>query len=346
MFFLEPLVYVTRNNNIESIHYGSICIVDNKEKIIYNIGDPFQKIYFRSSAKPLQVIPLILSGAADKYNFSLREIAIACASHSGQPKHQEVVNNLLTRLELNVSNLHCGTMYPFNKEEREKLIKNNKMPSAYHSSCSGKHAAMLAYAKYKGYAINNYEKIENPVQQDILDIISIFSGENKNNIFTGIDGCGVPSFLLPIYKIALSYAKLMSCLNDNTSPYHRACKKIYEALTTHPDMVNGDGEFCTELMQHTHGKLIGKIGAEGIYCVGLKKENIGICIKISDGRERAVYPSVMQILKELDVLDKDEFEKLKHWLTPKLYNKLNQDIGNAVPAFNLEESKLFAFIKN
>lgn len=331
---METLAVVTRNQFVESIHNGCICVVDHKGKIIYHKGDGNTKFFFRSSAKPIQIIPFIERGGAEKMNFSLKEIAIGCASHTGESMHVETVNGILTRLGLSKDDLHCGISGPYNEDEKIRLITSKEKPSPLHAGCSGKHAAMLAFSKYLGTDISNYEDISHPVQQEILKVISAFTEQDIDSIPTGIDGCGVPIFMLSVNKMALAYAKLTYYMEDDKSKYHQSSRTVFEAMTKYPEMVAGSKEFCTELMQATKGKLIGKIGAEAVYCLGIKKGNLGVCLKIADGSERAVYPVVMQLLSELGVLEKDEYEALKHWNRPELKNNLQERIGHIIPVFH------------
>jgi L-asparaginase II len=335
---MEPLAVVTRDHYIESIHYGYVCIVNSSGKVIYNLGDNNTKIFFRSSAKPIQVIPFIQSGAAETMGFSKKEIAVACASHSGQKFHQETVEEILKKLALTEDNLHCGTMIPYSEEENKILIAQGKSPSVFHCSCSGKHSAMLALAKFRGYSVENYEKTSHPVQQEILKTVAEFADEEADSIATGIDGCGAPIYMLPIQKIALTYAKLSEYAQDKNSTYHHSCKTVFNAMTSYPEMVAGEYEFCTELMQTTGSKLIGKVGCEAVYCLGIKKDNLGICIKIVDGNERAVYPVVMQILRDIGILENLEFSNLKHWYNVILKNNLNEEIGRIIPVCDLKSS--------
>lgn len=335
---MEPLAVVTRDHYIESIHYGYVCVVNSSGKVLYHLGDCNTKIFFRSSAKPIQVIPLIQSGAADALGFLKQDIAIACASHSGQKIHQETVERILKKLELDAVNLHCGIMLPYNEEENRTLIAQGESPSVFHCSCSGKHSAMLALAKFRGYDLDDYEQISHPVQQEILKTVSEFADSEAESINVGTDGCGAPIYLLPINKIALSYAKLTDYAQNEDSKYHYSCKTVFNAMTEYPQMVAGDYEFCTELIQATNDKLIGKVGCEAVYCLGIKKENLGICIKIADGNERAVYPVVVQILRKLGILENKEFDNLKHWFNIILKNNLNEDIGRIIPICDFKNS--------
>ncbi|MEW9121214.1 MAG: asparaginase [Thermotaleaceae bacterium] len=334
---MEPLAVVTRNDYIESIHYGYICITNGAGKVLYELGNSNVSIFFRSSAKPIQVIPLLLSGAAQAFDFSLQEIALACASHSGQSIHQKTAQEILNRLHLNPNHLHCGIMFPYNPEESKRLIQNNEEPTVLHCSCSGKHAAMLALAAYQQLPIETYESLEHPVQQQILQAIANFAEMNPADIPVGIDGCGVPIYLLPIKKIALSYANLINAAKDINHTCYHAANIVVSAMQTYPEMVSGEGEFCTELMKHTHQKLIGKVGSEAVYCMGIKEQDLGICIKIVDGSERAVYPVVLHLLKQLCILTEDEEKMLQPWLSSPLKNNLNEVIGSIIPVFNIQQ---------
>jgi L-asparaginase II len=332
---MKPLAVVTRNDYIESIHYGYVCVVDSSGRVLYNLGDYNTRIFFRSSAKPVQIIPFIQSGAANAFNFSKKEIAIACSSHSGQKFHQETIREILLKLGLNEANLHCGIMSPYSEEENKRLLAQMQSPSVYHCSCSGKHSAMLALAKFRGHNTNDYEKITNPVQQEILKVIAEFADQKSHSIPIGTDGCGAPIYLLPINKIALSYARLVNHSQNPESPYHQSCKTVFESMTQFPEMVAGNYEFCTELMQVTGDKLIGKVGCEAVYCLGIKEGNLGVCVKIIDGNERAVYPVVIQVLKELEILSSTEFNSLKHWYRQALKNNLGEITGEILPGFSI-----------
>ncbi len=335
---MKALAAVTRNKLVESVHWGVICVVDPQGNIVYKQGDPRTKIFYRSSAKPLQVLPFVHSGGAEAMGFTPKEIALACASHVGSPEHQKTVMDILKRLDLKVADLHCGVMSPYHEEENRRLIAANEEPSPLHVSCSGKHAAMLAYCKYRGWDIATYEKIDHPLQQEILKIIALFTEEKADAILVGTDGCGLPICMLPVEKIALSYARLTQCVHDEQSEYHRASKTIFEAMYRHPDMVEGRGEFDTELMETAGGRLIAKVGAEAVYCMGIRQGNLGVCLKIADGNERAVYPVVMQLLLELGIFGDRELETMRKWYRTELTNNLKEHIGDIVPVFHRREA--------
>lgn len=337
---MEPLAVVTRNGLVESIHYGLISVTDSTGNLLYSIGDPKTPIFFRSSAKPFQVIPLIESGGAEEFHFVLKDIALACSSHSGQDYHRATASSILKRLDMDESFLKCGTMTPYNEKESKRLLEENLEPSLLHCSCSGKHAAMLALSKYRKEPLDSYFKMDHPIQREILKVISTFSDINEGDITTGIDGCGAPIFVLPISKTAQSYGRLMEYAYNPKHQLHKTCKTIVDAMTAHPEYVAGDGEFTTELMKHTNKKLIGKDGCEALFCIGIKG-NIGITIKIADGSERALYPVILETLMQMEVLDEKELELLRPWHKPLLKNNLNEGIGQILPVFDLKRPSSF-----
>ncbi len=331
-----PLAAVTRSDYIESIHFGYICVSDSSGKIHFSLGDYKTQVYFRSSAKPIQAIPLVHTGAAEAFGLSQKEISLVCASHSGQEIHQQTTLDILDKLSLGEGHLHCGIMQPYNEEENKRLKAEGRQPTQLHCSCSGKHAGMLALTKFRGYKLENYADKDHPVQKEILASIAEFTDLDPDSIPLGVDGCGVPIYLLPIDKIALSYARLVDFADQPNHKYYTACKTIVEAMIKYPEMVAGDYEFDTELMQRSRPKLIGKVGCEAVYCLGLLEKKLGICIKVIDGNERAVYPVVIQLLKDFGVLSDDEYKSLQPWHYYAIKNNLKETIGEVVPIFHLQ----------
>ncbi|MDF2502504.1 MAG: L-asparaginase [Anaerosporomusa subterranea] len=329
---MKPLVAVTRNGYIESLHWGLVCAVDADGKVVFAIGDSETKMFFRSSAKPIQAIPMIQAGAASAYDFTAEEIALACASHTGTPSHQKVTASMLAKIGLVEENLHCGIMRPYDAEEDRRLLTERLEPSLLHCSCSGKHAAMLALAKYRGHSVDNYHQSEHPVQQEIIQMVARFANEDQANITVATDGCGAPIYLLPARKIAMSYARLVQWAQNEHHQLHEACRTVVQSMTAHPEMVSGEKEFCAALMRNTGGRIVAKVGAEAVYCLGIRDRQIGICVKIGDGNERAVYPAVLQVLRELGGIKDDEFSRLEEWYHIPVLNNLGQRVGEIRPA--------------
>jgi L-asparaginase II len=333
---MYPLVVLTRTNRVESVHKGYICVTDSQKNIKYSLGDPDTKMYFRSSAKPIQAVALASSGAMEKFNITLKELAIMCSSHSGEDFHRETVSSILNKVGLSEENLSCGTTNPYNQDMINQLIKKGERPSQLYNCCSGKHAGMLALCKYHGFPVKDYTEPDHPVQQLILKTFAELLDCSKDDIITGIDGCGTPTFMITLHQASYLYSLLAQGLSG-TGKYNRAFELIQKAMISFPRLINGDKEFCTDLITHSDGKVIGKVGAEGIYCVAIPEKQLGICIKISDGNERGVYPVTTHILNQLEVLNDQVMEKLRMWAYPPVKNHKGKIVGYTVPVFDINQ---------
>jgi len=332
----EKLVEITRGSVVECEHYGDFVIVNNEGKLIYSEGNPFKEAYFRSSAKPFQAMNVVLSGAYEKYGFSQKELAIMCASHHGEEYHIDTVKSILGKIGLTKDYIQTGDGTPLSMENAMGLARKGVAFDSLYHNCSGKHSGMLASCLVKNYALDDYLDQDHPLQKDILDIISHFSEITKEKIKIGVDGCSAPIHSMPIYNMALSYAKISN--PDNLEEkYQKISNIIFNAMTTYPEMVSGSKGFCSLLMKHSNGKLIGKIGAAGVYCIGVKDKNIGIALKIQDGSMTAIQPVIMKILKEFDILDSKELKKLENFAFPKNINAAQQFVGQVNTTFDIKK---------
>src|SRR5687768_8561494 len=203
------LAKVIRGDTVESVHRGHLIVMDGDGRIVSAVGDPSVVTFFRSASKPFQALPFITTGAADTFGYSEEEIALACASHSGEARHTRIAALMLERIGLSEAHLHCGTHLPFNDKEAERMQRAGEHPTQLHNNCSGKHAAMLALAKHIEADVATYELPENPVQQKILETVAQFAEMPIESIKIGIDGCVVPNFALPLHAMAKSFINLM-----------------------------------------------------------------------------------------------------------------------------------------
>ncbi|KXZ39906.1 asparaginase [Alkalithermobacter thermoalcaliphilus JW-YL-7 = DSM 7308] len=331
----EILVNVTRGEYIESRHYGDIAIVDREGKLLYSVGDFDRFTFFRSAAKPFQVIPFIESGGIEKFNITLEELSVMTSSHNGEKEHVNMVNNILYKLNLTIQDLDCGTCVPMSKKASEDILKSQNNYTALHNACSGKHCAMLGLSILKNINIKDYISTNHPIQQEMLNIISQMCSIKKDDIAIAIDGCGVPVFGMGIDKMALAYARLSKPDGLFSKERCNSIKTIVSAMTKYPFYVAGTNRLDTILMQVTNGKVIAKLGAEAIYCVGIVDKGIGICIKIDDGSFRAIDPVIIEVLKQLNILSNTELSKLQFRHMPELKNHRKEVIGVLKPAFRL-----------
>lgn len=337
-----PLVEVWRGPIIESVHRGHLAAVDGSGETIAELGSPEMVTYFRSSSKAFQAIPVVASGAADAFGFTEKEIALACGSHSGEPMHVETAQAMLDKIGLNESDLKCGAHEPFSLEVTRELIRTGQEPSVLQNNCSGKHAAMLALAKHLGAPTASYYDWGHPVQQAVATVVSQFCDVPIGQMRIGIDGCGVPVFGLPVRSMALGYARLISPGDQLEAMTGNACRRIVQAMIKFPEMIGGSKDrLDTELIKAGRGRLISKIGAEGVYTVGVLPcaewpKGLGLALKIDDGDDRrARPPAVIEALKQLNVLADDDLAALSEYAPIPITNRRGERVGEARAAFNL-----------
>jgi L-asparaginase II len=339
----KPLVEVRRGSITESRHRGHIAVVDGDGLVVAQLGAPETLTYLRSSAKPHQAVPLVASGAADRFGFDAREIAVACASHSGERIHVETVASMLEKIGLDKSALKCGTHEPFSNRETQRLRERGEKPDVLQNNCSGKHTGMLALALHLGASVETYDQPDNPVQLQIGRTVEQFSDVAMEDIAVGIDGCGVPVFGVTVRAMALMYARLVAPPRDWDERMRSTCERIVKAMTTHPEMVGGTTErLDTEMMRATGDALISKVGAEGVYTVGVLPcaewpRGLGLALKIEDGEDRRARPVVViESLRQLGVLTGKAYEAVEAYASFAVKNHRGDEVGQVRASFELE----------
>ncbi|MED4780055.1 asparaginase [Brevibacillus choshinensis] len=338
----ETLVVVKRGNHIESVHTGSIAVVDWRGNLLYGVGDVERMTFTRSSLKPIQAIPLVQSGAADRFLLNDKEIAICCGSHNGEEQHTQVVRSMLFRIGLQEENLQCGAHPPYSQERYLELVRKQIEPGQIHNNCSGKHTGMLALAMHLESDIDSYHQPEHPVQRKVLEALLELAEIKEDQVLTGIDGCGVPNFAIPLTKLAQVFAKLAHPGDIQPPSLKQSIQRITQAMMQYPEMVSGSQEFCTEVMKITKGRVIAKGGAEGVYSLGLLEKGIGIAIKVADGNWRSAYPAAVEVLRQLEELSPAEAAALLDFHVPVVRNRRGERVGSVEPVFCLKEGKAFA----
>ena len=292
------LVEVTRGKLVESCHRGAVAIADAEGRVLLGLGDIERPVYPRSAVKALQAIPLIESGAADAFGLGRTELAIACASHSGDEAHIKAVRALLAKAGLDESQLACGAHWPIGDRASRELARLGKTPRPIHNNCSGKHAAMLATAVQLGNDPSGYERPEHPVQQEIKRVISEICDVALEQDEIGIDGCSVPTFALPLAAVATGFARLASG-RGLSAPRAMAARRLMEACFAAPDLVAGEGRFDTIVMRALPDIAFAKGGAEGVHCAALPALGIGIAVKVDDGTKRGAEMALAILLAKL-----------------------------------------------
>jgi L-asparaginase II len=324
----EVLVHVTRGNQIESIHRGHIIVADARGTLVYHVGDPDHILCLRSCGKPLQALPVITTGAADAFTISPAELAVMSGSLSGQDSHVTAITSILGKIGLDERSLHCGIHRPSHRPTVKKLQETGNTASPLHNNCAGKHVAMLTLCVYHGWPLENYIAPEHPVQQLILDTVSSLTEVPVEQIGIGIDGCGVPVFFLPLANLARAYARLASRADP-------AISRLMEAALSHPEMIAGSERICTDIMTTLGEKVFAKTGAEGGYAMSLMEKGWGVGIKIEDGNNRALYPVIVETLRQLQVLSREEERSLAAYHHPLIVNHRKEVVGSITVHFNV-----------
>ena len=332
-----PLVEVTRGPLVECTHRGDLAVVDSSGKLVAWAGDPDHLCYLRSATKPVQTLQVILSGAADRFGFSPAELAIMCASHYGEPYHVAVVESILHKIGLNGSHLRCGTAVSLSPDYALEYARQGLALTPFLSDCSGKHAGMLAICMHRGWSLEDYVAPEHPLQRENLRIIANLAEVPEASVMIGVDGCSVPVFGMPLRSMALAYAKL-AVPERLPEPLRSACRRVFDAMAAHPEMIAGTKGWCTELMRGTHGKLIGKLGAEGGYGVGVKQPGLGLALKFEDGGIRGIPPVILKALQELGLLSAEEQTHFHAWQRRAVTNDLGWTVGEIRSVFTLQRA--------
>jgi L-asparaginase II len=332
---MNVVANVYRGEAVESSHLGHVAVVDENGTLLYAYGDPLRPTYARSSMKPIQTIPVVETGTADRFGFEPADLSLCCASHSGEPRHRSRAMEILARAGQPEQALRCGTHVPMDEESYKQLIREGKELTPIYSNCSGKHAGMIATAVHMGEDVGTYHLPEHPVQQRILDTVVDLTGCPREEITIAIDGCGVPVHRLPLAHYAWAYAKLAKPDVIENEARRAAVRRVTEAMTSHPEMVGGHKRYCTDLMSAFNGRVIGKAGAESVYCLGDRETGIGVAVKIEDGSPRAIYPVVNEILRQLGIGVDGPLDKLREYTNPVVKNMIGTVVGRIYTSFTL-----------
>jgi L-asparaginase II len=350
MFETVSLVEVTRGGRVESEHRGAIAVVDAHGKLIAHVGDVDLVSYLRSSAKPFQLLPLVESEAADRFGFTPAELAVIAGSHSGEPRHVAAVQSILDKIGLREETLQCGSHAPFNADAARALRAEGREPSALHNNCSGKHAGMLAQAIDRGLSTHDYLEPQHPVQITIRQRLAELGGITFDQIGVGVDGCSAPCFAMPLRAAALAFARLAeaggrmqeagSKRQDAGSEMPDAgLARVARAMLSHPEMVAGEGRLDTDLMRAVPHRLVSKGGAEGYHGLGVIQPDgaaFGIALKIADGDgKRGGHPVIVEVLKQLGMLDDAALTKLRNYHTWPIMNHRGLEVGEVRANFKL-----------
>lgn len=323
----EVLLHYTRNGKVESRHSADIAVVDVTGKNIWEFGNSKRPMFWRSAAKPFQALPFVEQGGMDVFDLTNKELAFMVSSHSGETQHVELAYSVLGKIGLTVETLACGPAKPMSSKMAKELMVQQKAYHEVHNACSGKHCGMLALAQMLKIVTDGYTELKHPVQQLMHQAVADSTFLRKSEVDTGIDGCGVPVFYLPLYNMAWAYARLGKPEQGEWGQREKSIGMIRDAMLSYPEVVAGTRRFDTVLMNVTKGRILAKIGSEALYCMASVPDGIGITFKIDDGSYRAVAPAGIAILKKLELISVSEYQVLLEAFPPILKNHRGDVIG-------------------
>lgn len=316
-------VEVMRGSRVESVHEVDAAAVRAGGDAVLLAGRPEESVFARSAIKPFQALPLVEDGIADRYGLNAEELALCCGSHSGEERHVAVARSILGKIGSGEEALACGPHDPFSSAAKEALRSAGRAAGRVHNNCSGKHGGMLALARGHGWPEEGYHRLEHPVQRRIMEGVEAWSGVDRAAIDTAVDGCGVVTFALPLTGLARSFARLAEAAGVSGSPAGR----VVGSMIRHPFLVAGSNRLCTALMEITDGRILAKVGAEGVYGAAALDRGWGIGIKARDGARRAAEVSLLAILTALGLLEPEERTRLERWSEPVLRNTRDEEVG-------------------
>jgi L-asparaginase II len=325
MTCFAPLAEVTRGDTVESVHAGAVAVVDTRGNLLHYAGDPHFMTFTRSALKPFQALPFVCGGGPERFGYTSREIALLCASHSGEAMHVNAVQSMLSKVGCDEHHLHCGCHVPLHYAVEDSQPPAGSRFNQLHHNCSGKHAGFLAYCVQHGLPLDRYTDPAHPLQQAVRQSVADIAGITPDDLKSGIDGCSAPNHAMPLSHLAFAYARLAQ--GADAPIFGDALATLFDAMTAHPDLVSGTGRSDLAFMQTVPGDWVAKAGAEGVQAIGIRSAGIGIAVKVADGDARALYPATIAVLQQLGVLPAVENTPLASWQRPQLRNYAGLRVG-------------------
>jgi len=328
------LVEVTRGQHVESRHAGAVAVLDAAGRMVFSVGDVDRAVFPRSAVKALQALPLVASGAVEKYGLTDAEIALACASHSGEPAHAATAAGVLAKLGRDVGCLECGSHWPMDQKAARELAVTGAEPSALHNNCSGKHSGFVCLACAMDVDPAGYILPDHKVQVAVRGALQEMTGAAHSIENYGIDGCSIPSYPVPLRALALGFARFGAGVHM-PADFARAATRIRAAVAGNPFMVAGTQRFDTRMMEALGDRVFMKTGAEGVYCASFPELGYGVALKCDDGAGRAAEIMMASIIRKFLPLDEREAQLLDDVTTPTQKNWNGLAVGRMRPTEDL-----------
>lgn len=320
------LVNQWRGNAIECRYRGAVAVVETSGRLFTSLGDVQRAVFPRSAIKFLQTIPFVESGAIEAFGLDDRHIALACASHNGEPIHAGLAQDWLERISCDHDDLECGAELPMHQATQFELMAEGRGPQRVHHNCSGKHLGFLSTCKQLGDQTQNYRLYNHAAQKRWFDVLEGLSNTRINQLPWGYDGCAIPSVAMPLQRIALAMARFGDPAYFG-GERRTAVEKIHAAVTAHPYLVAGKERLCTDLMDILAPEILIKVGAAGVYTAVIPEHNLGVALKIDDGHDGAARVALGAVLNTLGVLPSDKAQALSEYFTPSINNSRGESIG-------------------
>jgi L-asparaginase II len=320
-------VEVTRGSLVESCHRGSVAVVDGDGSTVFSLGEVEAGVFPRSACKAMQALPLVESGAAEAYGFGDRELALACASHSGEDEHVALAASMLSRAGRDVDTLECGAHWSANQKTLIHQARMLDLPSALHNNCSGKHAGFICACCHRSIDPKGYVGYDHPLQRDIRDTMASLTGTILGRDNCATDGCSIPTYAVPLKALAHGFAKMATGNGLSASRAH-ASRRLIEACMAEPFYVAGTGRACTKLMEIAPGRIFAKTGAEGVFCAAIPERGIAMALKCEDGSTRAAEAMVAAALARFFEKDSDVHSELMAMANRAIHNWNGIHVGD------------------
>ncbi|MBY3597706.1 asparaginase [Rhizobium bangladeshense] len=346
----EDCVVTDRGGIVENRHRVHVAVVDAKGRLLYTLGDPTRMTLARSAAKPAQALAILETNGFERYGFDDADLALMCASHSSEERHIARTRAMLSKIKAEEADLRCGGHSSLSETVNRAWIKQDYTPTAVCSNCSGKHVGMIAGARAIGAGAEDYHLPDHPMQVIVKRTVAELCDLDPQDVEWGIDGCNLPTPAFPLDRLARLYAKLASAADggewrEGSSRRGPALARIFQAMTRHPDMVAGEGRYCTVLMGAFGGAIIGKLGADASYAIGVRASDdtrrlgadgaLGISVKIEDGNVEILYAVVTEILEQLGIGSPERRKQLAEFHHPKRVNTMGVTTGGVSFPFEL-----------
>lgn len=290
-----PLAVEIRGNMTDLTHFGWLMVVDENSKVIYSVGDPDDLVFYRSASKPVQALPVIARGLDKKYGITEEESTIFAGSHAGEEFHVEALKSIFEKTGMREDMLVMKPAVPAYTAANEARIRAGLPPRKFYHNCAGKHAALMLLQRELTGSVEGYWEMGSACQLEVQRVIGVMSETDRVEL--GIDGCGVPVFAVPVQGIAKAFKNLAMPEKIADESLQQAAAQFAPRIHQYPHMMRGTDYLCTDINRTSN--IVGKGGANGVYGFALKKEKLGVSIKIADGTEHLWGSIIVKVLRDL-----------------------------------------------